>query len=215
MPTWDNWVQEWKRACDCIVNRGGTLKCFEIDPPAPHSRIVEVEELLGYSIPSSFRHVLLDFSQRVSVLASSPDNPSCSESLKDVFAVSVMWDIERLPHLELQRQEIVEASERDTLFAPWRRVLLVETSSGGDDIAINLDPENKEEVVLLNLKHVETHQCKLGDNFQQFVDRMTDIGIPIWDSYAIRPFVNKPAWHLDSECENAKAWREWLGYSRM
>ncbi len=215
MAVWDTWVRDWQRTCDCVVNRGGTLKKFQVDPPAPLSRIKEVEERIGFPIPSSFREVLLNFSQRVDVIARSPDNASCSGPLQDVFAVSVMWDIESLPIFESERKELIDGTKDDTLFDPWRNVLIVEKSSGGDDIAINLQTLTKEEIVLLSLKHDETHGCKLGADFQVFVDQMTDIGIPLWDSYGIRPFLDKKGRYLDPECGNAKAWREWLGYSRM
>ena len=185
---WDNFIEELKKFQKGIENIGGYIRETKIEIPVKEEEILDVEQKLGYRIPEDFRDILLNYSSYFEYYWDYDDekNIKLPNNLKDIFSGDLHWGLDLLLNFEESRQgwvDICYPNYNDEYDKVWHNKLALYEVGNGDYFAIELEKENYGKIVYLS------HDG--GDDWQ-------------WE-----PFYMEGK-GIDSECENAKLWREYI-----
>ncbi|TWU09521.1 hypothetical protein CA54_47630 [Symmachiella macrocystis] len=215
MAAWDTWVKDWETARDLLVAKGGRVVHFEVAPPATAKEVLEVEKTIGKPLPASFKRVVTQFSKEVNIHVRSVDKSIIPQTLRTLFfrgEMFLIWSLEEVVYLEQERQTMLERSEGERLLDPWRHVCILQTCANGDDLVFDESSCCPEAIRFLSIKHAKGNGYLLAENFEDLIHRMTLLALPGYDDNCWLPFAKDSTSMLDPHCENARIWREWLGF---
>lgn len=57
-------LENWKTFTDAVKAIGGKVQAFTIEEPTTEKEVIALEERLEYSLPTSLKEVLLNFSRK-------------------------------------------------------------------------------------------------------------------------------------------------------
>ncbi len=216
-----SWLRRWdalRRACEHRKATGrwaeGASKppSFEVAPPASERDLIAMEARLKCAVPSSFRNVLMRFSRSVDIRWALPDDAPLPEAFRQIFAGECRWDLASLPTLlETYRGWLTVFSDPNDIWdAPWHNKFPVLEVGNGDMIAIDLS--DQQAVVYLSHEGDDSvHGYWLGRDFEDYIDRLSQLGCVGSEDWQLKPFVSSARSLLETNGENAKHWREWFG----
>jgi SMI1 / KNR4 family (SUKH-1) len=219
------WPQRWdalRKACEHRHATGRWAKGadqpprFEIAPPAVEADIAAVEQEFGCPLPGSLRHVLTKYSAAVCIEWALPKSQHSllPKVFREIFAGECRWSLDSLPKLHANYQQWLEAftDPEDKYDGPWQNKFPVLEVGNGDMLAIELRSREEQPVVYLSHDGDDTlHGFWLGHDFEDYIDRLSQLGCVGAEDWQMAPFVNGPRTCLDFNGTNAKLWREWFG----
>jgi hypothetical protein len=189
--------------------RKGLPPLFNKQPPASEAKVRDVEAQLGFGIPSSFRRVLTGYASALSIAWQLPDDGEPSDSLPDIYAGELFWDLHNLPALEKRRSEWARNVFPDPNRAydrVWYRKLAFKVEpDDGNLVTIDLEFDDGP-VVYVDHEDGPYHGWLLGRNFEDYVDRMSLVGCPL--EYV---FSKREDEYPDPYSKEARNWRAWFG----
>ena len=213
---WDNFIEELKKFQKGIENIGGEFfkELNNLGTPAKEEEILEVEKKLGYRIPEDFRDILLNYSSYFEYYWDYDDekNIKLPNNLKDIFAGDLHWGLKLLLNFEESRQGWVDicypdySNEYDKV---WHNKLAFYEVGNGDYIAIELEKENYGKIVYLSHDGGDGHGHYLANNFKELLNNWSKVGCVGGEDWQWEVFYTEGK-GIDSECENAKLWREYV-----
>lgn len=208
---YDVWISEWTSTIDAIKKIGGDIKAFEISPKSNLSKVEEVESELGFSLPISFKKVLLEFSAAVNVIWFLPDNFELPSKFKSIFSGELSWNIEKLIGINQDKDEFIKtcfADEDDAYNRVWHNTLAFVDVGNGDYIAFDLEDGADGRVIFLSHDGDTSNGYVLGRNFIEFINELTGICCCGPEDWQMMPFIETPESGIDSKCCNAIEFRD-------
>ena len=209
--------EEWKRRFQLIIEASKKSNCkrskLNIEPPATMKQIESVENSLGKALPKSFRKVLVEFSSKVDVWWSLPDDKILPSSLRGIFCGNCEWNILELIALEEGRKGWVEdcfPNPDDSYHSVWHNKLAFHGVMNGDMLALDLNVLDDSPVVYLSHDGADFHGTILGNNFIDFIDRWSLLAFVGSEFWQLEKFIAPSTIGLDPFCDNAIKWRDWF-----
>lgn len=197
----ENWKEKWTRTAQLIKAHGGQVLHFDVAPPASLTEVEAVERRLRLVLPSAFRAVLLEFSAAVRfeyvVESNLPFGSGC-----------LWWDLSLLPELQKRRRGWARASSFDPNLAySWRKSLAFASIMNGDMVGIDMSPSQKMQGKVIYLDHElgeNSHDYVLGNDFIDYVNRLTHLHCVGMESWYLAPFLIDPYSGLQTESPQAR-----------
>ena len=213
---WNKIVDHWRSTLAAVERVGGDVSELTIERPCTTKELAAVETAVGYSIPSSFRDVLLQFSKRVEFHWFLP------ESLVDDLPIEVdetvsgemRWSLDSLVDLNRHKDDLVQTfapDPNDSYSAMWHKKFCFNTSTCGDLYTIDISDPSRQSVVYLSKEDNHGHGFILASDFKDFLARLSILGCPGGDDRNWLAFTLDPDSMIDSNCVNAKIWRKVIG----
>jgi len=231
-----NWRERWRDIEKAVTARGATGRwaegserppMFDIDEPASEADVARVESELGRAIPASLRRVFREFAGRVCIEWQLSDEHRPPEQFRRIWAGECRWDLSDLIRLQSIHRKWIDACftgkstpefekrERDIAYdLVWHEKLSVLEVGNGDMVGIDARDRSTGSVIYLSHEDGEFHGYVLGCDFEDYVDRITALAFVGAEDWQYQPFMRNPKYGLDTACENAQAWRKWLGLPR-
>ena len=214
---WDSFIKELEKFQKGIENIGGHCRETIIEAPAKEEEILEVEKKLGYSLPEDFRDILLNYSSHFEYYWTSDresDNRiiELPNNLKSIFGTNLHWGLDLLLDFEDGRKNWIDIcflDYNDEYDKVWYNKLPFYDSGNGDYIAIELEKEKYGKIVYLSHDGGDGHGYYLANNFKDLLNNWSKVGCVGGEDWQWEPFYTEGK-GIDSECENAKLWREYI-----
>src|SRR5687767_2622669 len=211
---WRKWIDRWNAAIEACKRLDGETEDIVLVEPASREDLIRVEGVIGHGIPESFSSVLTSFASRVEVTWSLPEDAEPPVPLEEIFSGICSWDLARLGEINLKHQDIVRRSFHDTDDPSqklWHNKLIFQKVENGDRLALDLSVEGQSPVIYLSPFRGRGNGYKLGENFEDFIERWTLVGCPGPEIWQMLPFIPSPTSGIDPDSRNAKLWRTWFG----
>lgn len=227
------WRQQWAAIEESLLARGATGRWakgaskpprFEVDPPATEEEVSAIEGELGQKLPETMRRVLRGFAARVCIEWQLRDANRPPELFREIWAGECRWDLGSLPALQETHREWIEKcftgkQPTDWTKSPyliqydlvWHHKFAFLEVGNFDMVGIDVARSESQPVVYLSREDGPCHGYHLGDDFEDYVDRLTSLAFVGAEEWQLRPFLLDAAHGLQTESENAGAWRHWLG----
>jgi hypothetical protein len=215
---------EYRQATGRWAEGAGKPPRFEFAPPATEREVVAVEQTLGCAIPASFRKVLLEYSAHVCIEWALPDGVCPPDAFGGVWSGECRWDLRSLPELQKSHREWIDGCFTGKQPADWEKPqYLIEYDlvwhgkfaflevGNGDMIAIDVAHADEQPVVYLSHEDGSQHGYRLGRDFEDYVDRLSLLGCVGSENWQLAPFLSAPRSLLETNSENARLWRQWIG----
>ncbi len=209
---YSRWVSRWQATVDACERMGGYHVKLSVGPPASLEAITEVEALVGQSLPTSFRQVLLDFSAEVEVYWSLKDGIRPPKPCPQITHGECGWSLSRMPEIAHWYQEWLKVFDpHDPYDRIWYDKLAFAEVGNGDNIAF--DVQNPQDMPAVYLSHDgdDAHGYCLGNNFVDYITRHSLLGCAGPEGWLMMPFLPDAESGLDVRGEKARMWREWFG----
>jgi hypothetical protein len=173
-----------------------------------------VEAKLRCPIPSSFRKVLLEHSGTMCIEWALPEGTDPPEVFRQIWSGECRWDLASLSVLEDTYRQWLETftNPTDKYDEPWQNKFPVLEVGTGDMLGIDLSNADQQPVVYLSHEGDDSvHGFWLGQDFEDYVDRLSLLGCVGSEDWQLLPFVSGPRSLLETNGANARHWREWFG----
>lgn len=207
-------VKNWETFADAVKRIGGEIQAFSISPPANSDDVQALEEKLGFSIPHSFKDVLIEFSGKVEFRWFFPEGYKLEGELNEIFCGERHWSLEWIYEFNESKNGWVEEcfpNKEDPYDVVWHDKLAFHEVGNGDYLAIDLKDPNREPVVYLSHDDGEGHGVELAENFKEFLFVTSRLGCVGGEDWQLLPFIEKGRSVINADCTNAKKFREVLG----
>ena len=178
--------------------------------PAKEDEILRVERDLGLSLPPSFKSILTEVSKHVEFRWFTPDGFDFPDPFVSNFSGDIHWSLDLLKTFQEGRAGWIESvfpNPDDPYDAVWHNKLPFFEVGNGDQIAIDLRPDNYEQIVYLSHDDGEGHGHVLASNFHDLLLRSVPLACPGGEDWQWKEFTNNLSTPIDPECENALAWK--------
>jgi len=210
---YENWITEWKKTLKAIKDIGGETRELLISRKADLKEIRKVEKELGFSLPESFRNVLLEFSSAVSMMWYLPDDFELPTKFRSIFSGECSWSLENIISINSDKDEVVKACFADIgddYNQVWHNKLAFVDVGNGDYIAFDLNDGSDPRVVFLSHDGDVTNGYVLGSNFLNYINELTGIGCCGPEDWQMTPFIDSSTSCIDSNCCNAQEFKRLL-----
>jgi cell wall assembly regulator SMI1 len=230
-----SWKSQWSALERLLKAAGATGRWeaglekpprFEVDEPATEKEIQKIESELGTRIPESFRQVLREFSARVCIEWALPQAVQPPERFREIFAGECRWDLNALPSLQKTHREWIKKcftarstpdwpdKESDTTMIEydlvWHNKFPFLEVGNGDMLGIDTTRERSGPVIYLSHEDGACHGFVVGNDFEDYVDRLTALAFVGSEDWQLEPFLTDPISGLRTPGDTYDAWRHWL-----
>lgn len=211
--TYKKWERFWRKTLDQIrlVIPEENIYPLMIQPPATESEIEELEGKLGYLLPATFRHTLLHFSKGVDLFWNMYEEVEeiIPEEFEGISTGVIRWGIDdhNLEDLTEYATMLDEKGKHDKNYrSSLHGKLKFMSIDNGDIIAFDLLADGEPPVVYWD--HETEEVSYLAASFHIFINQITQLYCIGNESWQYAPFLTSKG--LDTECENAKRWKNWF-----
>jgi hypothetical protein len=206
------WKHRWKNTIRCINDFGGKILEYNIESAASVEEVEEIEEKLNKKLPQEFRDVLINFSKGVNI--GWKIEKRLQEPYQKIFSGACCWDLERLVQINENKDMLVKGFEyADYPNADkWYNSIAFMEVQNGDVIILDLN-ENPAPVVYLSHELDYTNGYKLGENFVDFIDKLSKLAFIGPEDWQLVTFIDNPFSGLNAEDKKAEGFRELIRLS--
>lgn len=183
---------------------------------ATEEEVEELETTIGQKLPVSLKDFFLNFSKEVYFNATLPDDYELPDELRGIFCAYFTVSLDEILVAEESRKDLMECSGDldDEYDRVWHNKLGFMTVPNGDVIAFDLlDNEEDKKVVYLSHEGDDSHGWILGDNFASYLEKLILVGGCGNEDWQMIPFCRDCTSGIDPFCENAKHYREIIGFN--
>ena len=189
---------------------------YKKSKPATKKEVEELEIKLGQKLPTSLKDFFLNFSKELSFDVSLPDDYELPDELDEIFCAYFTVSLDEMLNAEESRKSWIEScfnNMDDEYDRIWHNKLGFMTVGNGDVIAFDLLDNNEDKkVVYLSHDDGEGHGYILGSNFASYLENLILVGGCGNEDWQMIPFCQDETSGIDSLCENAKMYREIIGF---
>ncbi|HEX3044605.1 MAG TPA: SMI1/KNR4 family protein [Bacillota bacterium] len=220
----DLWNKRWQ-ALEIACKKNGATDRWDkgkrnpmrmlIGPPADEQSILQMERKLSRELPRSFRNVIGKYSADVDIAwqlrASSARLP---KEFDGIFSGEVRWSLLSLPDLFKHYNEWITVCffrTNDPYDSIWHNKFPILNLADGDMIGIETGENRNGAVIYLSHEDGEGHGYVLGNDFEDYIDRLSLIGGVGAEDYQWLPFTSSKTTGIDPYSEAGQKWREWFG----
>ncbi len=212
---WDDIVRHWQATLEAVERLGGLTEKLIVEVPATEAEVLAVESRLGLRLPASFRETLLTSSRAVDLFWQLPHQKLLGDSFEDLIYGVFRWSLSEISEIEASKQGWITETfpswgdaEDETR---WDDTFAFHTTRCGDFLAIDLSRPGEEPVIYLSHDDDTYNRCKLGKDFQDFLNRTAPLGSPGGECWQWAPFLHSDHDYIDPNCQNAVEWKRVLG----
>ncbi|MBX3245349.1 MAG: SMI1/KNR4 family protein [Acidobacteria bacterium] len=208
---------ELRETLELILER---LKLFGLDvpelrfePPASLDKIIELEYDLGLELPPAFRRSLLSISSHVEFRWFTPDEYDFPPPFDEIFCGDLHWslDLTRTFNQGWNESLLSLFPDRSNPYdAVWYDKLAFYEVGNGDYLAIDLSPENYEQIVYLSHDGSDLNGYILAKDFNDLLARWVPLACPGGEDWQWKVFTNSETTYIDPNEGNALMWRKLL-----
>jgi hypothetical protein len=210
---WDHWKQRWENALLACSKLGGRADELVMTAPAAVSEVEKIEAEIRMKLPESFRRVVTGHAASMRMFWHLQRKIELPTPLKGIFCGNCEWDLSLIPEWEIQRKHWITScfpNPQKPGDKIWHDKLAFHGMDIGDMLAFDL-AQDSFPVVYLSHDLDESHGYVLGKNFEDFMDKWTQLGCPGAEDWQMLPFTHDPMSGLDPDCENARLWKKLFG----
>ena len=197
----------------------GAEVCFQKKETADADEVIQLEEQLKCGIPEELRAFFLSFSSDLLFSAVVPENFTLPEPLKEIFCAYIHLSMEEVLEAETSRRDWIQecfSDPEDEYDKIWYGKLGIMTVGNGDVIALDLEGgENSEKsglpVVYLSHDDGEGHGCRLGENLEDYLEKLLMVGGCGNEDWQMMPFITDRQKGIDPFCANGELYRKEIG----
>lgn len=196
-----------------IERLGGKVSEFIIDQPATEEKIIQIEKLLGYKLPTSFKKVLLEFSSHFSFKWFFHEEMEIPNEFRNIFSGRFHWNLMDLMQLEKDKEywmENVYPDEEDEADRVWHNKLVFCDVGNGDYLGFDLKDLKDAPIIYLNHEKGTGHGYKLANNFIDLLENWSRIAFVGEEDDQWLLFTEEKDSGIMSEGEPAERFRAWL-----
>lgn len=204
-------LEDWRAHFD---NLGFDTMEFSFEEPATEMDIAALEKRLGVTVPPSLRIVLLEISREVEFSWFKPDEHEFPEPFDEIFCGNLDWSMELIQQAEDGRKGWIEScfsNLENDYDAVWHNKLAFMEVGNGDYLAIDLTPEQYEQIVYLSHDGGDGHGCVLAENFLDLLRRWAPLACPGAEDWQWLPFYEGSPARIQPDGAVAKRWLQMLG----
>jgi hypothetical protein len=197
-------IDKWNDILNKITLVGGKTRKLIIEAPATEEEIIEKEKRLGFSLPQTFREVLLNFSKHIELSWYFPNETNLPNEFREIFSGEIGWSLEWVEDLNELAKELEYVHEYEE--SELRNKLQFYQVSNGDILAFDMINKNRESIVYWS--HEGEGVFTLADSFISYIEKITDlncVGSEIWQ---LESFLDDKGLNTDSL--EATYWKEWF-----
>lgn len=198
-------ISKWEQILQKLEKNNGTVYPIETGKKATLQEIEAKEKELGYQLPPSFKHVLLNIGKSLSFYYSFSEDTMIPSEFKGIFSGEINWNIEYLQNLNLLADELMEDEE------DYRKILKGKLefshSGNGDVYAFDMSVDSDEKPVIY-WDHEEGTVTYIADSFIDYLFRITELGCIGSEKWQFEYFLNETG--LDITSPTAVKWKHWF-----
>jgi cell wall assembly regulator SMI1 len=212
--SWNTWQSRWEATLYACGRLGGAIEPLIKSQPATEEEIVQVEQVLGLTLPLTFRSVLSHFAAQVQVSWSLPEDAELPPPVDEIISGHCYWNLSDLLNVNTKYRTILREQfpdRSDPAQNVWYDKFVVQEVQNGDRVVLDLSPTSFGSVLYLSTFRGQGHGYRLGSSFIDFIDHWTQLGCPGPEIWQILPFLSSPYSGLEIEGLHAHAWRAWIG----
>jgi hypothetical protein len=215
---YDNFCKKIDKIGEAVSNIGCRDLQFLKGGPASEKRVIEIEERLNLTLPSSFKQVLLEFSADFCFSYKFADNIEFPGKLMQIFGGCIYWKLDSFTELERNRKLWIDSvfpdatNEYDMV---WHNKFVFEDVPNGDMIAFDISSAKNNDPAIIYLSHEDGlgHGFKMANNFMDLLERWSSIAFVGNEDWQWIPFVNGKDSCIIPNCKNAIKLRELINLS--
>lgn len=197
-----------------IIEIGGEVQEVVIDEPATLNEIYSTKERLGIQLPTSFKHVLQEFSRNFSLRWFLPDKMNTPNEFREIFCGCTHWNLELLPQFDEERLGWIKSvfpNLDDVYDGVWHNKLAFCEVGNGDYLAFDMSVSGDAPIVYLSHDNGKGHGYKMANNIIELLEHWSKIAFVGSEDWQWLPFTKKKDSGIISDSEIAKKFRNWLG----
>ena len=205
----DRWTDGLKAFLLVVRKIGAEVQPLRVLPPAKEEVLAMIERQVGLPIPESYRMILARYSACVDFRWQLPDRTELPHEVRQIFAGGLYWDDKQI----VQTYEGYQGWLTNCFSNPdneydrvWHGKFPVLHVPNGDMIGIETAGEHKGAVVYLSHDGADLHGYRLGNDFEDFVDRYIALGCPGPEEWQLEPFLPNSTSGIQIDCPNARLW---------
>jgi len=201
---------------DQIQSLGGEVRDLVFEPAAKEEEIVKVEQDMGIKIPHQLRDCIKNISAHCEASWQFDKNiyEDFPEGVKGIFAGDIHWGLHLLKSFNDKKKSWIEnvfSNPDDSYDKVWYDKFAFLDVENGDLIAIDVAPNSEGKVVYLSHADSQGHGVVLANSFYEFIEKWVDLGCVGAEDWQWMKFVEDKTNGLDTNCENAIAWKKIIG----
>ncbi|WFD11929.1 SMI1/KNR4 family protein [Tepidibacter hydrothermalis] len=196
-------VYKWKQILDKVKVFGGEARELVIEPPSTKEEIENKEKILGFSLPISFKKILLNFSRHVEFNWYLPEDVNLPNEFREIFSGEICWSLEWIEDLN---PLVKELESYDGEECELKNKLQFYKVGNGDILAFDMEEDKEQSIVYWS--HEEGEIFFIADSFITYLEKVTElygIGTEIWQ---MEPFLDEKG--LNSNSSESNRWKNWF-----
>lgn len=219
MEAMNRWDAGFRKLVEVYEQLGAEIH-YRFGTPVPPDRVADLEMELEYSLPPSVRHFLTEVSGSLVFGVRLPETLEFPFPFNGIFHFRLEVSPESILAGEMERRNWVDVlyNDPDDEYARiWQDTRgLLNAPEGdlkeGDVIAIERVGDGLEpRVIFLSHDGMEEHGAVLANDFADYIDRVIAVGGLGTDSWQFGPFLADAESGIQTDCANAKQYREMIG----
>jgi SMI1 / KNR4 family (SUKH-1) len=198
------------RIASVFRKTGYDVRQVVVEPVASSQEVQELESILGFQVPVTFRQLLTTVSRRVIFRWFVPEGLRFPSPLQSISSGDLHWYTKYTAFVNAEKDSWVRNCFPDKANAydvVWHQKLAFYEVGNGDYLAIDLAPGSGEAVVYLSHDDGDGHGYVMAENVLKLVERWIPVGCCGGEDWQWLTFTNRKSTPLDPKCENAVACR--------
>lgn len=185
-----HWTEILHSTLNSIKNKGGIGNLF-IDQPASESDVLQIESIIGFELPESFKKVVIDYSRQCDFYWNTQENSTCVLDDPNNYSAQGepytnrnilngglfdfgLWNLDKLIHLNAIRIDHDYLDEKNEEFHFWSNSFIFSWDGMGNYFGIDRKYNIGEVIYLTNDK--DFHGWRLGKSFESFMNNWIQLG---------------------------------------
>ena len=200
-------VSSFLRTIDSL---GADVNSLAIDRAATDAELTEIEKAIERPLPPELRQFASTVSRRIAFHWKLPDDFKRPESLREIFAGGLDYDISKIPEHEKERaswQANCFPNASDRYDVVWHNKLGFHDVPNGD--YLGFDSEGR--VIYLSHDDGQGHGYVMASSFPDLLKRWAPLGCPGPEDWQWLPFVSSATSGILPDSENARLWLDVIG----
>jgi len=221
---YSHWSEILISTLNSIKNKDGIGDLF-IDQPASESDILQIESIIGFELPESFKKVVMNYSRQCNFYWNTRENSTCVLDDSNSYSAQGgpytnrnilngglfdlgLWNLDELIQLNDIRKDHDYLDEKNEEFHFWSNSFIFSGDGMGNYFGIDRKYNIGEVIYLTNDK--DFHGWRLGKTFESFMNNWIQIGCAGGYFNDFIALSSRHAPYINSKTTNSLKIKKWL-----
>ncbi|NDI35770.1 SMI1/KNR4 family protein [Chengkuizengella sediminis] len=201
----NKFLSKWEQILHKLNSNNGKVFPIEIGKRATAQEITAKEKELGYQLPPSYKHILLNLGKSLSFYYSFSNDTMIPSEFKEIFSGEINWNIDFLQNLDTLADELMEDGE--DYGKTLRGKLEFAHAGNGDVYAFDMSVEGEEKPVIY-WDHEDDSVTYIADSFIDYLFRITELACIGSEKWQLEYFLSDTG--LVTTSSAAIKWKNWF-----